>query len=145
MTPKMRMWTGNHMIYMDLGRNIESITSCYAQQVLFDALNDVDAPMLYPAYDHVGKHGAAFELATGLRDKKGIEIYAGDILRSEEGLHIVLYEMGRYIARRSGVAHKIWDSTEDSRHFHQTKVVGNIHEHPGLLSTTVDDSGEGMG
>ena len=72
---------------------------------------------------------------TELKDKKGVEIYEGDIFRGKSGFMIVKFENGAFITEYK---FNIRGYEEvNSMHLSVTsrgaKVIGNIHDNPELL------------
>jgi hypothetical protein len=72
--------------------------------------------------------------ATGLFDKKGAEIFEGDILKSNKYITSVFYERGAYCVKfcrttNTTVTMNVISFIEK----YKTKVIGNIYENPELL------------
>ena len=64
---------------------------------------------------------------TGLRDKNGVEIYEGDVLRAESGkIYEVIFGQGAYRIKHSTRKLLLVDGW-------YYEVIGNIHDSPELL------------
>ncbi len=70
---------------------------------------------------------------TGLLDKKGKEIYEGDIVKDNEGaVRRIKWENGSFWARESIVGHLA--SMIDDKIMYDPEIIGNIYENPELLN-----------
>ena len=68
---------------------------------------------------------------TGLKDKNGVEIFEGDRIQSEGILYEVYFNMGEYRAAERPPNGK---STILSDENSSCEVIGNIYQHPSLIS-----------
>lgn len=72
--------------------------------------------------------------STGLFDKKGVEIFEGDILKSNKYITSVFYENGAYCVKfRRTQNTTVTMNAISFIEKYKTKVIGNIYENPELL------------
>ena len=81
------------------------------------------------ALEQNGQGRLVFQQYIGLKDKKGVEVYEGDITECFAfGLTTVVFEDGGF-----GLYSKYQGFFPFSDIYGRVTVVGNIHEHPHLL------------
>ncbi|MEG0123157.1 YopX family protein [Enterococcus sp.] len=122
MKPKYRAWnkqTESFIDYGDLVLDLQSSKVYAGDMGLMDTIIDVTDQIILMQ-------------STGLKDKNGVEIFEGDIVKAEITLGhtdtgVVKFERGEF---------KVDDKAEDILSFgfyYQYEVIGNIWENPELL------------
>lgn len=106
----------------------------YPEEQLYsiDTSGNVMASGSFPELDCDVTNEVTIEHYTGLKDRKGIEIYSGDIINWKQAkqVHEIKWieEQASFIAFPGGTPlwlYKEWD--------YQLEIVGNVHENPELL------------
>lgn len=129
---RVRFWSGTMMLHMDNYQRVNAILECLKQQILFDEHHVRDVR----SYDHVGEHGAAFMLSTGLVDANGREIYQGDVVRLIHGeatrYYRVVFDSGCFCAQ--GPPDSLpFELRHLAASFYSIEVIGNIYENHELM------------
>ena len=125
MTPKFRAWH-NELSRMMLVKTMFFFAGGLEELELNDSVMN----------DYITAYPDEIELmqSTGLFDKKGVEIFEGDILKSNKYITSVFYERGAYCVKFCRTTNTT--VTMNAISFiekYKTKVIGNIYENPELL------------
>ena len=133
MIPKYRVWveTEKRMVFSDDILDIDyENKEIVTQQVYFENGLPDDRDIYCYDFDEI-----VLMQSTGLKDKKGKEVFVGDIIKCTRGcLHEVYIEKeygGTYIGGMPAVYLK--DLREGYAWTEHEEIIGNIYENPELL------------
>ena len=94
-----------------------------------------------PPYPSSEELEGPIEMWTGLKDKKGVEIYEGDIYTSYglKGYYVVEFSVGSFVAGPVNQPVRVplgWEGQKKDTHYIETEVeiIGSIHDNPELLT-----------
>lgn len=76
---------------------------------------------------------------TGLKDKNGVEIYEGDIVRhaTDEGVYKIIFEDGGFYVKN------LFEYDFQTINEYPLEVIGNIYENPELLKEDTNEQIQG--
>ena len=110
-----------------------------------EMLYSKDAPHLsqfFLAHEVGIAHKMPIEImqSTGIIDKNGVEVYVGDIVQDSKGFGVVYYYAPSFIVQclpdevtEDGV-YALAKGLVNVTQLEETEVIGNIHQHPNLLT-----------
>lgn len=133
------------------GKDIVHNKWCYGSYM--PSLREGDAPYIwvqedrFDHYEYVSNQVYAETVGqyTGLKDKRGVEIYPGDILSSNgkligyvvDGVRAYCYDV-RYINHPTGEKRRSLWATVTVDYKGNIEVIGNIHDNPELIQAKED-------
>uniref|UniRef100_A0A6M3JLL8 Putative YopX protein n=1 Tax=viral metagenome TaxID=1070528 RepID=A0A6M3JLL8_9ZZZZ len=95
--------------------------------------------------DHAGKVPAGCGTGkimqfTGLKDRNGKEIYGGDILKNQEMIYIVYFDLGAFLVKM-----KLYPENriELMQIYKYAEIIGNIFENSELLGDSNENNKNG--
>lgn len=120
MIPKFRAWDKNLKVMLDV-----QIIDWIGETVGLDAIGGV----LETSMEDV-----ELMQSTGLKDKKGVEIFEGDIVKFQDELYQNEFKSYRFKAKDFWLNYQdVPDDFFSEYAYKQCEVVGNVHENPELL------------
>ncbi len=129
MIPKFRAWDKEHdeMLYPD------DVDKIYFE-ITVDGIVTYDMRNVLP-YDDIPPYlDTVIMQSTGLHDVNGKEIFEGDILNHPlQGMRKVYYPFNDRVASYGleNIENGMRSTLQDAHRLYE--IIGNVHEHPGLL------------